>query len=429
MAPASLHACTPSAHARLCIPHERCAAPHLQAAALVDLLALGALGALGGRAAATATATAAATALGTRLARLTGLARRAGRGGDAVLLVVLQRMAGVRSSWADVVAGRGRKASPRRCARSTPQIPRPARMHARIQLLLCLPHSIRSHATTAPPHHHTHSQPAVRAAPTCLTSRSSRSSRTRMVRPPSSTPLRVLMAVSASSGVSNSTMPQPLERPAGGRAGAATGVSRGAAQRAARGGPPASPAGCCCVHRCCRRRLFSPMAPAAPCCGSWACARAGRGPPTGKVPTAGPCSASAALQAVRRPCQQGSHAPASSLITLEYTTLPHSRNLRQRSSSRGSIIGQRDAGLTAACPAERNHRHRAPRRAQLHALVLQVLPRSAPGQVGDVNTAANVHDLLCVCNGRQVCGRRRGVTESLVNASCATQGAQSAGQP
>lgn len=48
---------------------------------------------------------------------------------------------------------------------------------------------------------------------TCFTSRSSRSSLTRMVRPPSSVPLRELMAASASSGVSNSTMPQPLDRP------------------------------------------------------------------------------------------------------------------------------------------------------------------------------------------------------------------------
>lgn len=47
----------------------------------------------------------------------------------------------------------------------------------------------------------------------CFTSRSSRSSRTAMRRPPSSVPLSSFTALMASSGVSNSTMPQPLERP------------------------------------------------------------------------------------------------------------------------------------------------------------------------------------------------------------------------
>lgn len=48
----------------------------------------------------------------------------------------------------------------------------------------------------------------------CFTSRSSRSSRTAMRRPPRSVPFNSFTALIASSGVSNSTIPQPLERPA-----------------------------------------------------------------------------------------------------------------------------------------------------------------------------------------------------------------------
>jgi hypothetical protein len=47
----------------------------------------------------------------------------------------------------------------------------------------------------------------------CTRSRSSRSSRTKMGRPSSSTSFSVLMAAAASSAVSNSTMPQPRDRP------------------------------------------------------------------------------------------------------------------------------------------------------------------------------------------------------------------------